>query len=237
MRTHARSLILALATLLALAGFPAPAGAQNIGGPPTSAEPEQPQPGQPTGQAAGPAKPRDLWHGTNYFVVQGSLQLRTVGMPQTTLSGGGTWPAYDISAINLALRMEGNGLAMEIGRAGLTAKMGGVSGNEKGTFMFSVAGNFGAIASYQFPGTVIHAGLVWPEILLRESTDFSDIFLLTGALTIPAVRFSAGPAVLDVRFGEVALDLEMAKAGTSTMQSRAGFSFVPAFEVRLGGWF
>ncbi len=234
MRTHARSLTLASALLLALAAFPAPARAQNIGTGQTSAEPEQPQPGQPAqeGQPAAPPKPRDLWKGQNYFLIEGQLQLRTVGMPASTFTGGLPWPAYDIKATNLALRMEGNGLAMEIGYAGL--KFGNAS-STKGTFMFAVATSFGGIVSYQFPRTVIHVGLVWPELLLRESTDFSDVFLLTAALALPAVRFSAGPAVLDVRFGELALDLEMIK--TSTMESRAGFSFVPAFEVRLGAWF
>ncbi len=225
------------AVLLLLAGLPA--RAQSVGSTSTSAEPEQPPPGQPAGQAAaGPPKPRDLWKGTNYFVVEGQCQLRTVGMPQSTLSGGGTWPASDIAATNFALRMEGNGLAMEIGYASLTPKAGGVSGQSRGAFMFGVAANFGAIVSYQFPGTVMHVGLIWPELLLRESTDFSDIFLLTGALALPAVRFSAGPAVLDVRFAEIALDLEMAKPGATTnLESRVAFNFVPAFEVRLGVWF
>jgi len=247
MRLHTRSLALPVAAvLLALPGLPA--RAQSVGSTTTTTEPEPQQPGQPAreGQPAAPAaaKPRDLWKGQNYFVIEASLQLRTVGMPQSTFSGagGGTWPAYDIKATNLALRMEGNGLAMEIGRAGMSFKSGGATSNEKGLFMLGVATNFGAMVSYQFPGTVIHVGLLWPELLVRESTDFSETFLLTVALAVPAVRFSAGPAVLDVRFAEVALDLEMEKfpalAGTtSSLESRAGFSFVPAFEVRLGVWF
>jgi hypothetical protein len=131
---------------------------------------------------------------------------------------GGRWAGAEVSATTYALRLEGVA-TLEVGVSAVKTKAPNSPSRSPSTF--GVAAMTGSYMLYQIPKTSFRVGLVYPELAARLISNFDDWPLLNLSVTLPAVRVSFWRALVDVRFGELAFDVQFEGSGGRASAARA----------------